>query len=88
MDKLIEKMWYEEFRPAEKHFIYNEEIRKKQLFLDNYEEKLRELLDEKEEKLFEDFISTFFDILDLEKLDAFTAGVHFAGKIIKGLFIE
>ena len=41
MDKLIEKIWYEEFRPSEKHFIYNEEIKRKQLFLDNYEEKLR-----------------------------------------------
>lgn len=88
MNKLIEKMWYEEFRPAEKHFIYNEEIRKKQLFLDNYEEKLRDLLDEKCKKLFDDFVSTFFDILDLEKLDAFTGGVHFAGKIVKGLFME
>ena len=88
MNKLIEKMWYEEFRPAEKHFIYNEEIRKKQLFLDNYEEQLRDLLDDKSEKLLEDFISAFFDILDLEKLDAFTSGVHFAGKIVKGLFIE
>ena len=88
MNKLIEKMWYEEFRPAEKHFIYNEEIRKKQLFLDNCEEKLRALLEKEEEKLFDDFVSIFFDILDLEKLDAFTGGVHFAGKIVKGLFIE
>ena len=88
MNELIEKMWYEEFRPNEKHFIYTEEIRKKQLFLENYEEKLRELLDEKEEKLFEDFISAFFDILDLEKLDSFYAGMYFAGKLVKGLFIE
>ena len=88
MNKLIEKMWYEEFRPAEKHFIYNEEIRKKQLFLDNCEEKLRALLEKEEEKLFDDFVSIFFDILDLEKLDAFTSGVHFAGKIVKGLFME
>lgn len=88
MNKLIEKMWYEEFRPAEKHFIYNEEISRKQLFLDKYEEQLRKLLDDKEKKIFEEFVSAFFDILDLEKLDAFTAGIHFAGKIVKGLFIE
>lgn len=88
MKELIEKIWYEEFRPAEGHFAYSEEIRKKQLFLDNYEEKLRKELNEEEEKLFEDFISAFFDILDLEKLDAFTGGISLAGKIIKELFIE
>ena len=88
MDKLIEKMWYENFRPAEKHYIYSEEIKQKQLFLDNYEEKLRKLLDKNSEKIFEDFISVFFDILDLERLDTFTAGVHFAGKMIKGIFSE
>ena len=68
--------------------IYNEEIKRKQLFLDNYEGKLRELLDKIAEKIFEDFISVFFDILDLERLDTFTAGVHFAGKMIKGIFSE
>ena len=88
MDKLIEKMWYEEFRPAEKHYIYSEEIKRKQLFLDNYEEKLRNMLDKNEEKIFDDFISVFFDILDLERLDTCTAGGHFAGKMIKGIFAE
>ena len=52
MKNLIKKIWYEDFRPAEKHFAYTEEIRQKQLFLDNYEEKLRELLDKKQEKSF------------------------------------
>ena len=88
MNDLIKKMWYEEFRPAEKHYIYSEEIKRKQLFLDNYEEKLRKMLDKNEEKIFDDFISVFFDILDLERLDTFTAGVHFAGKMIKGIFSE
>lgn len=88
MKNLIEKIWYEDFRPAEKHFAYTEEIRQKQLFLDNYEEKLRELLDKKQEKSFEDFVSAFFDVLDLERLDAFCAGMHFVGKFFKGLFIE
>ena len=88
MNDLIEKMWYEEFRPAEKHYIYSEEIKRKQLFLYNYEEKLRKMLDKNEEKIFDDFISVFFDILDLERLDTFTAGVHFAGKMIKGIFSE
>ena len=44
MDKIIEQIWNEEFRPAEGHFIYNEEIRRKQLILDDYEDKLRKLL--------------------------------------------
>ena len=88
MNKLIEKMWYEEFRPAEKHFAYSEEIKRKQLFLDDYEDKLRELLDKKAEKIFEDFVSTFFDILDTEKLDAFIGGFQFASKMFKGMFIE
>jgi len=85
---LIEKMWNEEFRPAEKYFVYSEEIKRKQLFLDNYEEKLRELLKEKEEMVFEDFISVFFDMLDLERLDAFIGGIQFASKMFKGMFIE
>ena len=88
MKDLIEKMWNEEFRPAEKYFVYSEEIKRKQLFLDNYEEKLRELLNEKEEMVFEDFISVFFDMLDLERLDAFIGGIQFASKMFKGMFIE
>lgn len=88
MKNLIEKMWQEDFRPAEKYFVYSEEIKRKQLFLDNYEENLRELLNEKEEKLFEDFISVFFDIMDLERLDAFMGGIQFASKMFKGMFIE
>lgn len=44
MDKIIEQIWNEEFRPAEGHFIYTEEIRRKQLILDDYEDKLRKLL--------------------------------------------
>ena len=88
MKDLIKKMWNEEFRPAEKYFVYSEEIKRKQLFLDNYEEKLRELLNEKEEMVFDDFISVFFDMLDLERLDAFIGGIQFASKMFKGMFIE
>ena len=60
--------------------MWNEEFRP--------EEKLRELLNEKEEMVFEDFISVFFDMLDLERLDAFIGGIQFASKMFKGMFIE
>lgn len=88
MDKIIEQIWNEEFRPAEGHFIYNEEIRRKQLILDDYEDKLRKLLNKDGERLFDDFISAFFDVLDLSRLDAYIGGFHFSGKFFKELFIK
>ena len=69
MNDLIKKMWYEDFRLSEKNYIYGEDISRKQYILVNYENKLRQMLDENGKKIFDNYIKLSFDVLDLEKLD-------------------
>ena len=88
MRDLIEKMWYEDYRLSEKHYAYGEEISRKQFVLANKENKLRLTLDDTEKKAFDDYMKLLFDILDLERLDAFIGGTKFTYKLIRGIFSE
>lgn len=88
MRDLIEKMWYEDYRLSEKHYAYGEKISIKQYILVNYENKLSSMLDDDGKKVLDDYIKLLFDVLDLERIDAFIGGTKFTYKMIKGIFSE
>lgn len=81
MYETIKSIWNEKLQPNSKHIVDIDKIAalcKKQ---DALEEKIKSQLEEKEQKLFEELIDSYFDLIDFLEADAFIKGVKLGGSI-------
>ena len=83
MSNLIEKIWDEEYKPAEETVLFGEDIARKRAVLEEKERELWELLDKETREMLDDIMSAYFDMVGYYKKDAFIQGARFAGRVLK-----
>ncbi len=86
MGKIIEKLWNEELRPAEHYGKQEAKIIRLYEEYDKKESSFILTLNEKQRKQFDELLSDWFALLDLQKLDSFEKGFSLAGDLLKELF--
>jgi hypothetical protein len=88
MNDLIEKIWNEEYKPAQDNVLFGEEIMRARSALDELERELWEHLGERERELFDKVMGRYYDMVDYYKKDAFMQGVRFAGGVLKEMILR